>query len=86
MRVSARILAQADILSMLRAVHFDNHFVFEADEVEHVTIDRRLTAEVEPLRPQSAQMDPEFNLLRRHVLAQRSGAGNGHGLYAASSL
>jgi hypothetical protein len=78
--VPARIVREPLILAVLGAVRFHDELVFEADEIENIAFERRLTAEMQALRAQSAQLRPKLHFPRRHGFAQCAGFGVGHGL------
>ena len=63
---------------VLAAVDLHNEVMLEADEVEHVTIPRRLPAEVVAEVTPTSEVDPELDLLRCHRLSQPPRLTAGH--------
>jgi hypothetical protein len=63
---------------VLTAIDFDHQLLLEANEVGDEAVARRLAAEMEAALAPRAQMDPQFDLLRGHCLAQLAGDLIGH--------
>ena len=63
---------------VLTAIDFDHQLLLEANEVDDEAVARRLAAEMEAALAPRAQMDPQFDLLQGHCLAQLAGDLIGH--------
>ncbi|MNH22863.1 hypothetical protein D3C79_827350 [compost metagenome] len=67
---------------MLRALDLDHQPLFQADEVHYVGPDRKLAAELEPLKPAIAKLEPEPLFGQGRFGSQPLGKGVGlHGAY-----
>ena len=77
--VPRRILQTTRIEAVLRTVDLDDEPCGQASEIGDVASFRHLPPEVQTLRLQATQMNPEFHLLRRHALAQTAGNLVRHG-------
>jgi hypothetical protein len=82
--VTLLVARDVTIKSMLSAIDLDDHAFVQADKVQDVSIPRRLPADMKPALTPRAQMDPQFDLLRRHGFAQLSRAFVGHGPVAGA--
>ena len=85
MRVALGVMREAGCFTVLTAVDLDDEPMFEADEVENIALERRLSAEVETLGTQPAQMHPQLHLLRGHRLAKRAGSFVRHDVFHAGA-
>jgi len=77
--VSRSILRGMHLKCMLSTVHLYDKAGATALEIDDVSENRRLPAEVKTERPQFAQADPELDLLGRHRLPQSSRLFARHG-------
>jgi hypothetical protein len=63
---------------VLAAVDFHDELLLQANEVDDEAVARRLAAEMKAALAPRAQMDPEFDFLPGHCLAQLAGDCIGH--------
>jgi len=64
---------------VMRSIDFDDEAAAQTEEVRIVAEQRGLSPKVEAFGSQSAQPDPQANLLAAHHLPQSPGASNAHG-------
>jgi hypothetical protein len=76
-RISHRVVVRLDVLSVLAPVHLDDEAVFEADEIQVKSAQRRLTAEMEAVGAEGPQLNPEPGFLRRQAFTKFAGAFDG---------
>ena len=63
---------------VLAAIHFDDQLLLQANEIDDEAVARRLAAEMKAALAPRAQMNPQFDFLRSHRLAQLTGDLIGH--------
>jgi hypothetical protein len=73
-RITHGVMISLQVFGVLAAVDFDDQAVLEADKVEIEAQQRRLPTEVKPVSAHLAKLLPEAIFLRRHALAQLTGA------------
>ena len=75
----AHSISQGVIIEIvLAAIHLDDQLLLQANEVDDETLARRLAAEMKAALAPRAQMNPQFDFLRGHCLAQLAGDLVGH--------
>jgi len=68
--VTSSVVIGLDTLGVTATVDFDDQAAAEADEVEIVTPEGRLPAEVKTPGAESSQLDPQPRFLRRKVFSE----------------
>ena len=63
---------------VLAAIDFDDQLLLQANEVDNEAIARRLAPEMKAALAPGAQMNPQFDFLPGHCLAQLAGDLIGH--------
>jgi hypothetical protein len=78
--VARRIVCRLPPLSVLVPIYLHNQFCPQAGEVEKVAVARNLSAKMQALTLESAQLRPEDHLLLRRRFAEVAGALDRHRL------
>ena len=75
----AHLIARCVIIEIvLAAIDFDDQLLLQANEVDDEAVARRLAAEMKTALSPSAKVNPQFDFLRGHCLAQLAGDLVGH--------
>jgi hypothetical protein len=78
MPVAHSISRRVIIEIVLAPIDFDDQLLLQANEIDDEAVARRLAAEMKTALAPGAQMNPQFDFLPGHCLAQLAGDLVGH--------